>query len=95
MFWYLYIAEAKTGNYYVGITTEPERRIADHNKGKGARMAVNQGPFTLVYTSPALPDQSCARKWEIQLKRWTRKKKEKLVQGELKWSELMLPGTKK
>jgi putative endonuclease len=81
MAWYLYVAEARTGRYYVGITTEPERRIRDHNKGNGARMAVNQGPFHLVYVSPELPDQSAARKLEIKVKGWTRKKKEKLVSG--------------
>lgn len=81
MAWYLYIAKARTGNYYVGITTEPERRIKDHNKGHGSRMAVNQGPFVLVYTSEPLPNQSTARKLEIKIKRWTRKKKEKLMEG--------------
>jgi putative endonuclease len=81
--WYLYIAQARTGRYYVGITTEPARRIRDHNKGNGARMAVNQGPFTLVYTSASLPDQSTARKLEIKIKGWPRPKKEKLIRGEL------------
>lgn len=83
MAWYLYIAQARTGLYYVGITTEPERRIRDHNKGNGARMAVNQGPFTLVYTSPPLLNQSVARSLEIQVKRWNRSKKRRLIKGEL------------
>lgn len=81
--WYLYIAEARTGNYYVGITTEPERRIRDHNNGKGARMAKNQGPFTLIYTSPPLKNQSIARKKEIEVKSWPRAKKQKLIAGTL------------
>ena len=79
MSWYLYIAQARTGNYYVGITTEPARRIRDHNKGKGSRMAMAQGPFKLVYTSKPLPDQSTARQLEMQVKRWPRQKKEKLI----------------
>ena len=81
--WYLYIAQARTGRYYVGITTEPARRIKDHNKGRGSRMAVNQGPFTLVYTSPALPDQSSARKREIEVKSWNRAKKIRLIDGDI------------
>lgn len=84
MSWYLYIAEALTGKYYVGITTEPERRIRNHNQGKGSRMAINQGPFKLVYTSEPMSDQSTARKREIQVKGWHRIKKEKLIRGELK-----------
>lgn len=95
MHWFVYIAQARTGNYYVGITTEPARRIVDHNKGNGARMAMSQGPFKLVYTSPELPNQSSARKWEIYLKRWTRKKKTELIDGDLKWSDLILPEVKK
>ncbi len=77
--WFVYIARARTGRYYVGITTDPARRMLDHNTGRGARMAVNQGPFTLVYTSNPLPDQSSARKKEIDLKAWSRTKKEKLI----------------
>ena len=91
MSWYLYIAQARTKNYYVGITTDPTRRIVDHNKGKGARMAVNQGPFTLVYTSLVLPDQSSARKWEMYLKNWSRNRKKQLISGEILWSDLVLP----
>ena len=83
MSWFVYIAQARTGRYYVGITTDPERRIIAHNTGKGARMAVNQGPFTLVYVSETLPDQSTARKREMQLKGWKRKKKEQLINGQL------------
>ncbi|MDZ4225249.1 MAG: GIY-YIG nuclease family protein [Candidatus Andersenbacteria bacterium] len=81
--WYLYIAQARTGRYYVGITTDTARRIRDHNRGRGARMAVNQGPFTLVYTSTPLPDQSVARKLEIEVKSWRREKKEKLIGGQV------------
>jgi len=87
--WYLYIAKAqKTGNYYVGITTEPERRIQDHNKGNGSRMAKNQGPFVLVYTSEPLADQSTARKLEIKLKNSKRTKKEKLIQKEITYNQI-------
>jgi len=80
--WYVYIARARTGRYYVGITTDPEERIAEHNRGDGSRFAINQGPFFLAYTSTAFPDKSSARKREAQIKRWTREKKEKLIQGE-------------
>lgn len=82
MSWFLYIAQARTGNYYVGITTDPARRVTEHNKGRGARMAKSQGPFHLVYVSHPLPDQSTARKKEMEAKNWNRKKKEKLINGE-------------
>lgn len=52
MFWFAYIARARTGRYYVGITDDVEKRIQKHNSGKGSKFAINQGPFVLVYTSP-------------------------------------------
>lgn len=84
MSWFVYIAKARTGRYYVGITTNPAARIEKHNTGKGSRFAINQGPFTLVHTSSPFPGKSEARKREIQLKGWTRNKKERLIGGELK-----------
>ncbi len=83
MSWYLYIAESSKGKFYVGITTEPKRRIEDHNKGNGSRMAKIEGPFRLIYTSLPMANQSEARKREIQIKGWTRAKKQKLIKGEL------------
>jgi putative endonuclease len=84
MNWYVYIAEAKTGYYYTGITTNPELRILKHNKGRGSQMARQQGPFELIYTSSPFPNKSEARKREAQIKGWSREKKQKLINGEWK-----------
>jgi len=82
--WYVYIAQAKTKRYYVGIAINPTKRVRDHNSGKGSRFAVIQGPFHLVYVSPAFLNKSEARKREIQIKGWSREKKSKLIKGEWK-----------
>ncbi len=82
MSWFVYIAAAGTGRYYVGITNDPQERLRKHNSGKGSRMATQQGPFTLVYLSHPFPNKSEARKREIQLKGWTVEKKQKLINGE-------------
>lgn len=79
--WYIYIAQAKTDRYYVGITTNPNRRIVKHNLGQGSRFAIEQGPLKLVYISNEFPNKSEARKREIQIKGWSRKKKYKLITG--------------
>jgi putative endonuclease len=84
MSWYLYIAIARTGIYYTGISTDPKRRIKDHNRGKGSSLARSQGPFKLIYTSPPLPNQSEARKREIEVKSWDRAKKQRLINDELR-----------
>ena len=82
MLWYTYIAKAKTGYYYTGITTDPKVRIIKHNKGEGSQMGKQQGPFILIYTSPPFINKSRARKREAQIKGWSREKKEKLIRGE-------------
>lgn len=82
MSWYVYIAKARTGRYYVGMTTNAHDRIKKHNAGNGARFAMQQGPFTLVYVSDCFASKSEARVREIQLKGWSRAKKEKLISGE-------------
>ncbi len=79
--WYVYIAKAKTGRYYTGIATNPNKRIIKHNAGRGSRFAIVQGPFELVYASKSFPDISGARKREIQIKGWSREKKLKLING--------------
>ncbi|OGD86079.1 hypothetical protein A2696_02665 [Candidatus Curtissbacteria bacterium RIFCSPHIGHO2_01_FULL_41_13] len=84
MAWYVYIAKAKTGRFYTGITTNTESRILKHNTGKGSRFARDQGPFELVYSSGAFPNKSKARKREIQIKGWSQDKKLKLINGD--WS---------
>jgi len=80
--WHVYIAQAPTGHYYTGITTDIEERISLHNKGKGAKFALDQGQLKLVYASESFPDKSSARLREIQIKGWTREKKEKLIKHE-------------
>ncbi len=79
--WYLYIATARTGRYYVGITNDVTKRIEKHNSGQGSKFAVEQGPFVLSYVSRSLNSKSEARKLEIKLKGWGREKKEKLISG--------------
>ena len=82
MTWFVYIDQARTGRYYVGITTDPLRRIEKHNKGLGSQMARQQGPFDLKYVSAPFTSKSEARKREILVKPWNRIKKEKLISGE-------------
>lgn len=82
MSWYLYIAVSKSGRYYTGITTDPARRIAEHNSGVGAKFARDQGWLELVYVSQSIVDQSAARLRELQVKKWSRVKKEKLIRHE-------------
>jgi len=80
--WFVYIARSRSGRLYVGMTTNPQSRVARHNAGRGARLAQIEGPFDLRYVSSPFDERSDARKREMQIKAWTRAKKEKLIRGE-------------
>ncbi len=47
--WYLYILINDQGICYTGISTDPERRLAEHNGGAGARFTRGRGPWRQVH----------------------------------------------
>jgi putative endonuclease len=47
--WIVYMLECADGSLYTGITTDLDRRLAEHAAGKGARYTKGRGPFRLVY----------------------------------------------
>lgn len=80
MFWFTYILLCSEKSYYVGITNDLQNRIALHNSGKGSKYLLSKLPVKLLYFEK-YTNKSEARKREIQLKGWTRVKKEKLISG--------------
>ena len=83
MSFYCYIVECADGTYYTGWTVNPEKRVAVHNKGRGARYTRTRGPVKLVYVEE-LPDKKSALKRELAIKRLKRKGKMKLMGGSKK-----------
>jgi putative endonuclease len=75
---YCYILECADGTYYTGWTTDPQRRVLQHNKGIGARYTRVRIPVKLVYIEPQ-PDRSTAMKREKAIKTLSRKQKSKLI----------------
>jgi putative endonuclease len=71
---FCYILECSDGTYYTGWTTDPERRLTQHNKGTGARYTKTRRPVKLVYLEPQ-PDKITALKRERAIKALPRKKK--------------------
>ena len=78
---YCYIVECADGTYYTGWAIDPEKRVAMHNKGRGARYTRTRVPVKLVYVEE-LPDRKSAMKREIAIKRMKRKGKGKLISEE-------------
>ena len=78
---YLYIARCQDNSLYIGSTElSPTERIKRHNNGTGARWLKQHGPGVIVYTEE-FPTLIEARRREAQIKRWSRKKKERLIRG--------------
>ena len=77
---FCYIVECADGTYYTGWAIDPERRVATHNKGRGAKYTKMRLPVQLVYVEEQ-PDLSTALKREIAIKRMTRARKRKLIGG--------------
>ena len=76
---YCYILECADGTYYTGWTTDPERRVKQHNKGIGARYTKTRCPVKLVYLEEQ-PDKVTALKRERAIKKLKREQKSKLVE---------------
>ncbi len=77
-----YILRLKSGQLYIGSTTNLDRRFAEHAAGQACRTTKLDPSLKLVY-SESFPTFSDARKREAQIKRWTRAKKEALVTGDM------------
>jgi putative endonuclease len=77
---YCYILECADGSYYTGWSTDPQRRLREHNAGRGARYTRSHRPVKLVYVEQ-LPDRSAAMKRERAIKALPRAKKEELVRN--------------
>ena len=78
MTWFVYIARCGDGSLYTGVTTDPDRREALHNAGRGA--AYTRSPPAGPAGVPGSgPDRGAALRREAAIKRLTRAEKEAMV----------------
>ena len=75
---YVYLVRCRDGSYYCGYSTDPVRRAAVHNSGKGAKYTRSRLPVELVYTE-ACPTREAALSREWHLKRLSHREKEALI----------------
>lgn len=81
--WWLYLVRTASGSLYTGISTNPERRLREHEGGaRGARALRGRGPLEMAY-SVRVSDRSLASRLEAAVKRLDRRGKEALVAGRL------------
>ena len=83
MTWYVYMIRCSDGSLYAGVTTDVERRFAEHKEGGkvGAKYTRAKIPLRVVYVEPQA-SRSEAQVREHQLKKLTKAEKEALVKSQ-------------
>lgn len=78
--WFLYLLSTAKGQIYTGISTDPERRLRQHNGELtgGAKALRGQRPLQLLYQEP-YPCRSSASKAEYRFKQLSKQQKEAFI----------------
>lgn len=74
---YTYILECRDGTYYTGWTNNLEKRLKDHNEGKGAKYTKARLPVQLRYYETYETKEEAMRR-EYAIKQLCKKAKEAL-----------------
>ncbi len=73
--------ECSNGKFYTGSTNDLDKRLLDHNEGKGANFTRRFLPAKLVYVE-TLQTIDRAFKREKQIQGWSHKKKKALISSD-------------
>ena len=76
--WFVYILLCKDNSYYTGISNNVKKRFKDHKNGMGGAYTRSHKPIKLIYQETCI-DKSSALKREAQIKKWSKTKKEGLI----------------
>jgi len=75
-----YLLRCAGGSFYCGWTFDLEKRVTDHQNGKGSRYTRSHLPVELVYYETC-PDRASAMRREREIKKMSHAQKELLVEG--------------
>lgn len=90
---FVYILRCSDGSYYVGHTDDLEHRLALHASGALGGYTASRRPVTLAFASEE-GTRIDALERELQIKRWSRAKKEALIAGDFeRLRQLSRPST--
>lgn len=77
--YYFYVLRCSDNSLYCGMTTDLEKRVKEHGFGsRGAKYLRGKKPVKLIY-SEEYSDIKTAMGRELEVKSWTKVKKEALV----------------
>jgi putative endonuclease len=84
--YYVYILKCSDNSFYTGVTNDVDRRFNGHSFGLNKESyTYNKRPLELVFCTD-FNDINQAIAFEKQLKGWSRKKKEAIIND--KWEDL-------
>lgn len=88
--WYLYLIKCRNGSLYTGITTDVQRRFAEHSSSgpKAARYLRGKGPLELVF-STKVGGRGQASIFEYRVKKLSKATKQELIAGRASFWVLM------
>lgn len=80
--WWVYLLQCNDQSLYVGITTDLQRRLQEHNgmTPGGARYTRSRRPVRLVWSEPS-GSRSAAAQREAAIRKLSRIQKEQLIQA--------------
>lgn len=76
--WWVYVLRCKDGTLYTGVTTHPDRRLAQHNAGTASKYTRSRRPVEMVYRERAKGHGAALRR-ELAIKKLSRAEKDVLV----------------
>ena len=76
--WYIYVVRCNDNSLYTGITTDVERRLAEHESGRGAKSLRARGPLCLELQAP-VGSRGAALRVEARIKKLRKAEKERLL----------------
>lgn len=82
--WFIYMVRTAGGLLYTGISTDPLRRLRQHQSGKGSRALRGKGPLTLAWQQ-AVGEKGTALRLEYRLKQQSKAFKEQLISQPERW----------
>lgn len=85
---WFYIPRLKSNGLYCGSTHNREQRYKEHFAGRGCRTTIIDPPVAVVYEEEFVTYKEAYRR-EMQIKRWTRAKKEALIAGNMRELKLL------
>jgi predicted GIY-YIG superfamily endonuclease len=75
---FIYILKCNDDSYYIGHTDDLEKRVEEHASGSCSNYTSTRLPVKLVFTE-AFQRREDALAFEIKIKKWSRVKKEALI----------------